>query len=251
MTSFDYTDVADLCNSDVGAQFGKTMSLLRADEGHHLTSQAYVTFGDAAYMNDSHHHHHSVVSVHGGNNFYEQNSPPSTCDSPPVMDFQVSAPPCSKPTNTNYYSVPMTSAMDGYASSGGSASPSSGGSFSDSAPVLIDCYPPTAEMYRCLPISTPFHSDVPKTFVGASSASMISSAAKPKRRRIITKKQRVAANVRERRRMLQLNDAFEDLRKRLPTFTYERTLSRIETLKLALKYIHFMSDLVNNVSDSS
>lgn len=68
---------------------------------------------------------------------------------------------------------------------------------------------------------------------------------KPKRRRIITTAQRKAANIRERRRMYNINDAFDLLRKRVPTFAYERRLSRIETLRLAIVYIGFMTDMLN------
>lgn len=74
---------------------------------------------------------------------------------------------------------------------------------------------------------------------------------KPKktRRRIPTPAQRKAANIRERRRMFNLNTAFDYLRKYVPTFAYEKSLSRIETLRLAIGYIRFMSDLVNRPED--
>ncbi|XP_061671883.1 fer3-like protein [Syngnathoides biaculeatus] len=67
-----------------------------------------------------------------------------------------------------------------------------------------------------------------------------------RRRRIITVVQRQAANVRERRRMFSLNEAFDALRKKVPTFAYEKRLSRIETLRLAIVYISFMKDLLEN-----
>ena len=70
-----------------------------------------------------------------------------------------------------------------------------------------------------------------------------SPCTKPKRKRVQSKTQRRAANVRERRRMVYLNDAFDNLRKILPAFSYEKNLSRIETLKLAIKYIAFMKDV--------
>jgi len=73
------------------------------------------------------------------------------------------------------------------------------------------------------------------------------ASTKRKRRRIITADQRRAANVRERRRMSHLNDAFDGLRKRVPTFAYEKKLSRIETLRLAVTYIRFMADLLGSV----
>nr|XP_045600384.1 protein Fer3-like [Procambarus clarkii] len=56
--------------------------------------------------------------------------------------------------------------------------------------------------------------------------------------------QRRAANVRERRRMFNLNEAFDKLRRKVPTFAYEKRLSRIETLKLAITYISFMTELL-------
>lgn len=67
-----------------------------------------------------------------------------------------------------------------------------------------------------------------------------------KRRRIITGVQRQAANVRERRRMFSLNEAFDALRRKVPTFAYEKRLSRIDTLRLAIIYISFMTDLLEN-----
>ncbi|XP_071355327.1 fer3-like protein [Trachinotus anak] len=69
---------------------------------------------------------------------------------------------------------------------------------------------------------------------------------KSKRRRIITVVQRQAANVRERKRMFSLNEAFDELRGKVPTFAYEKRLSRIETLRLAIVYISFMTDLLEN-----
>ena len=70
--------------------------------------------------------------------------------------------------------------------------------------------------------------------------------AKRKRRRVISLDQRKAANIRERRRMYELNDAFDGLRKRVPTFAYEKKLSRIETLNLAVNYIEFMAEILKN-----
>jgi hypothetical protein len=56
--------------------------------------------------------------------------------------------------------------------------------------------------------------------------------------------QRRAANIRERRRMFNLNEAFDRLRRKVPTFAYEKRLSRIETLRLAITYISFMTELL-------
>ncbi|KAJ9600930.1 hypothetical protein L9F63_000877, partial [Diploptera punctata] len=67
---------------------------------------------------------------------------------------------------------------------------------------------------------------------------------KKPRRRVATMAQRRAANIRERRRMFNLNEAFDKLRRKVPTFAYEKRLSRIETLRLAITYISFMSELL-------
>ncbi|XP_074842295.1 fer3-like protein [Carettochelys insculpta] len=67
---------------------------------------------------------------------------------------------------------------------------------------------------------------------------------RPRRKRVITSAQRQAANIRERKRMFNLNEAFDQLRKKVPTFAYEKRLSRIETLRLAIVYISFMTELL-------
>ncbi|XP_026730446.1 pancreas transcription factor 1 subunit alpha [Trichoplusia ni] len=56
--------------------------------------------------------------------------------------------------------------------------------------------------------------------------------------------QRQAANLRERRRMQSINDAFEGLRAHIPTLPYEKRLSKVDTLKLAIGYISFLGELV-------
>ncbi|KAH9283449.1 Pancreas transcription factor 1 subunit alpha [Echinococcus granulosus] len=60
--------------------------------------------------------------------------------------------------------------------------------------------------------------------------------------------QRQAANMRERRRMHSINHAFEGkcLRARIPTLPYEKRLSKVDTLRLAIGYIRFLQDLVTN-----
>ncbi|XP_005076321.1 fer3-like protein [Mesocricetus auratus] len=69
---------------------------------------------------------------------------------------------------------------------------------------------------------------------------------RPKRKRVITYAQRQAANIRERKRMFNLNEAFDRLRRKVPTFAYEKRLSRIETLRLAIVYISFMTELLQS-----
>jgi hypothetical protein len=44
--------------------------------------------------------------------------------------------------------------------------------------------------------------------------------------------------------MFNLNEAFDRLRRKVPTFAYEKRLSRIETLRLAITYISFMDQVV-------
>ncbi|XP_071540375.1 pancreas transcription factor 1 subunit alpha-like [Panulirus ornatus] len=57
-------------------------------------------------------------------------------------------------------------------------------------------------------------------------------------------RQRQAANMRERRRMASINDAFEGLRAHIPTMPYEKRLSKVDTLRLAIGYITFLSDMI-------
>jgi atonal protein 1/7 len=61
---------------------------------------------------------------------------------------------------------------------------------------------------------------------------------------VIKKKRRLAANARERKRMQNLNDAFDHLRKYLPSMG-DRQLSKHETLQMAQTYITTLSDLLN------
>ncbi|VDN14628.1 unnamed protein product, partial [Dibothriocephalus latus] len=67
--------------------------------------------------------------------------------------------------------------------------------------------------------------------------------------------QRQAANMRERRRMQSINHAFEGglmidqltgLRAHIPTLPYEKKLSKVDTLRLAIGYINFLQDLISN-----
>ena len=82
---------------------------------------------------------------------------------------------------------------------------------------------------------------------GAGSRQLLQyQKAAKKRRRVATVSQRRAANIRERRRMFNLNEAFDRLRSKVPTFAYEKRLSRIETLRLAITYINFMDELLTS-----
>jgi hypothetical protein len=61
--------------------------------------------------------------------------------------------------------------------------------------------------------------------------------------------ERHAANVRERKRMLSINSAFEELRYHVPTFPYEKRLSKIDTLRLAIAYIALLRDILMSGRD--
>ncbi|XP_022904366.1 twist-related protein 2-like [Onthophagus taurus] len=57
--------------------------------------------------------------------------------------------------------------------------------------------------------------------------------------------QRLMANVRERQRTQSLNEAFASLRKCIPTLPSDK-LSKIQTLKLAARYIDFLYHILSN-----
>lgn len=61
--------------------------------------------------------------------------------------------------------------------------------------------------------------------------------------------QRHAANIRERKRMLSINSAFEELRCHVPTFPYEKRLSKIDTLRLAIAYIALLREILGSGCD--
>ncbi|XP_075210223.1 uncharacterized protein LOC142317550 [Lycorma delicatula] len=60
----------------------------------------------------------------------------------------------------------------------------------------------------------------------------------------IMRKRRLAANARERRRMQNLNKAFDRLRTVLPSLGNDRQLSKYETLQMAQTYINALYDLL-------
>jgi atonal protein 1/7 len=62
---------------------------------------------------------------------------------------------------------------------------------------------------------------------------------------VVVKKRRLAANARERRRMLSLNNAFDKLRTVLPGLGSEKQLSKYETLQMAQSYIAALDELLH------
>lgn len=63
--------------------------------------------------------------------------------------------------------------------------------------------------------------------------------------------QRHAANQRERKRMKSINEAFEGLRAHIPTLPYEKRLSKVDTLRVAIGYIGFLAELVDTDAQSA
>lgn len=78
-----------------------------------------------------------------------------------------------------------------------------------------------------------------------SSPESCSSHAKNRVTPLILRKRRVAANARERRRMQNLNQAFDRLRTFLPQLGQDRQLSKYETLQMAQTYISALYDLLD------
>lgn len=64
------------------------------------------------------------------------------------------------------------------------------------------------------------------------------------------RRRRLAANARERRRMLGLNVAFERLRSVIPRLQSERRLSKSETLQMAQIYIGTLSEMLQDTEKS-
>ncbi len=73
-----------------------------------------------------------------------------------------------------------------------------------------------------------------------------------KKKRILTTNQRTAANIRERKRMTIMNDAFVDLRHKLPISTgrKRRKMSRLDIVIGAMEYISYLDTLLKNQSNS-
>lgn len=69
------------------------------------------------------------------------------------------------------------------------------------------------------------------------------------------KMQRQSAATRERKRVLRtapngsINSAFDELRVHVPTFPYEKRLSKIDTLRLAIAYISLLREVLETEYD--
>ena len=58
---------------------------------------------------------------------------------------------------------------------------------------------------------------------------------------------RMFTNTRERWRQKNVNHAFGELRKLLPTYPYDKKLSKNEILRLAMRYIQFLDKLLHDM----
>uniref|UniRef100_A0A3Q2YX02 Twist family bHLH transcription factor 1a n=2 Tax=Hippocampus comes TaxID=109280 RepID=A0A3Q2YX02_HIPCM len=79
----------------------------------------------------------------------------------------------------------------------------------------------------------------------ASESGEASSSSSPARSIDDLQNQRVMANIRERQRTQSLNEAFTSLRKIIPTLPSDK-LSKIQTLKLAARYIDFLCQVLQS-----
>ena len=103
-----------------------------------------------------------------------------------------------------------------------------------------------------------------KKYFAERSKKIINSKDKTKRENIISfdtvepfpsttthePKKRVSANKKERRRTQSINNAFADLRNRIPQIPSDTKLSKIKTLKLATDYIEYLMKVLHE-SDSN
>ena len=72
-----------------------------------------------------------------------------------------------------------------------------------------------------------------------------------KKKRVLSSNQRTAANIRERKRMSIMNDAFVDLRHKLPISTgrKRRKMSRLDIVIGAMEYISYLDSLLSSPSN--
>ncbi|RUS78329.1 hypothetical protein EGW08_013907 [Elysia chlorotica] len=117
--------------------------------------------------------------------------------------------------------------------------------FSDTTKHL----PPLCDTPRASPSTSP---DMTGNTSSSSSndSSFSASTARKKAKRVSQsmedlQNQRILANVRERQRTQSLNDAFSQLRKIIPTLPSDK-LSKIQTLKLASRYIDFLYQVLRS-----
>ena len=69
-----------------------------------------------------------------------------------------------------------------------------------------------------------------------------------KRKGLNNRQKRQQATVRERQRMRHLSRAFDQLRKVIPTYQSHASCTKIQTLRLAIEYIHDLSELLRDTN---
>ena len=62
-------------------------------------------------------------------------------------------------------------------------------------------------------------------------------------------KKRTTANRKERKRTQTMNSAFEDLRQHIPNVPVDTKLSKIKTLRLAISYIRYLNEVLEETKD--
>lgn len=60
---------------------------------------------------------------------------------------------------------------------------------------------------------------------------------------------RTTANRKERKRTQTMNTAFEDLRQHIPNVPVDTKLSKIKTLRLAISYIRYLNEVLEETKD--
>ena len=93
---------------------------------------------------------------------------------------------------------------------------------------------PSIKVHALTPINNIIISDLKYQYI--SDESQKSKRRKRNHRKSFVQQvqQRHAANLRERKRMQSINDAFEGLRHHIPTLPYEKRLSKVDTLRLTI-----------------
>lgn len=92
-------------------------------------------------------------------------------------------------------------------------------------------------------------STIPKSSGGVSKKKELQSL--PTSHVVVTKQRRLAANARERRRMNNLNTAFDSLRDVLPSVETGRKLSKFDTLQMAQTYIEALMEILGKSDDGN
>lgn len=130
-------------------------------------------------------------------------------------------------------------------------------SMSSSGSTEQSKYSPVPDFYTTYEMQNQVVTKTPTTIANKStpSASPFTATTKaakklkntiPKVTPDVMKKRRLAANARERRRMNNLNDAYEKLRDVLPNLGPDKKLSKFETLQMAQTYMNELKTILTN-----